>query len=161
MKVKNKGISLLEILVVITVFSILAILATIAILSTLRGSRKSEALVRVRENIDYSLAIMERNLRNAESVDCSTSTPSLINYRDERGVAASFSCITAAGSTYIASSSARLTSEEVEITACSFTCDDSTSPPSVEISVAARRTDAAVVEGAQVTASTKIFLRTY
>jgi type II secretory pathway pseudopilin PulG len=52
MRVNNKGISLLEILVVITVFSILAILATMAILLTLRGARKSEALIRVRSNID-------------------------------------------------------------------------------------------------------------
>lgn len=154
---KNKGISLLEILVVITVFSILAILATIAILSTLRGSRKSEALIRVRENVDYSLAVMERNIRNAESfVNCGSETKA-ISYLDENGRSSSFSC----GADYIASGSARLTSEEVEVFSCTFTCDDSTAPPSVEISVGARDASATGIEGAQVTANTKIFLRTY
>ena len=157
MRANNKGISLLEILVVITVFSILAILATMAIVLTLRGTRKSEALVRVRSNVDYSLAIMERNIRNAESfINCGSET-NVISYLDENGSLSSFSCET----DYIASGSARLTSEEVEIISCSFTCDDSTSPPSVEISVGARDASATGIEGAQMTTSTKIFLRTY
>lgn len=157
MATNNKGISLLEILVVITVFSILAILATIAILSTLRGTKKSEALVRVRENVDYSLAVIERNIRNAEFlINCGSET-NAISYLDENGSSGSFSC----GADYIASGSARLTSEEVEVVSCSFICDDSTSPPSVEISIGARDASATGIEGAQVTASTKIFLRTY
>lgn len=157
MKVNNKGISLLEILVVITVFSILAILATMAILLTLRGARKSEALIRVRSNVDYSLAVMERNIRNAESfINCGSETDA-ISYLDEDGSLSSFSC----EDDYIASGSARLTSEEVEIFSCSFTCDDSTSPPSVEMSIGARDANATGIEGAQMTTSTKIFLRTY
>ncbi len=157
MRANNKGISLLEILVVITVFSILAILATIAILLTLRGARKSEALIRVRSNVDYSLAVMERNIRNAESfIDCGLEENAIF-YLDENGSLSSFSCETE----YIASGSARLTSEEVEIVSCSFICDDSTSPPSVEISIGARDASATGIEGVQITASTKIFLRTY
>ena len=157
MTTKNKGISLLEILVVIAVFSILAILTTMAILSTLRGTRKSEALIRVRENVDYSLAIIERNIRNAESfINCGSET-NAISYLNENGISSSFSC----GTDYVASGSARLTSEEVEVVSCSFTCDDSTFPPSVEISIGARDASAMGIEGAQVTASTKIFLRTY
>jgi Tfp pilus assembly protein PilW len=157
MVAKNKGISLLEILVVITVFSILAILATMAILLTLRGTRKSEALVRVRSNVDYSLAIIERNIRNAESfINCGSET-NAISYLNENGISSSFTC----GADYIASGSARLTSEEVEVVSCSFICDDSTSPPSVEISIGARDASATGIEGVQMTTSTKIFLRTY
>jgi hypothetical protein len=100
---------------------------------------------------------MERNIRNAESfINCGSETDA-ISYLDEDGSLSSFSCET----DYIASGSARLTSEEVEIISCSFTCDDSTSPPSVEISIGARDANATGIEGAQMTTSTKIFLRTY
>ena len=64
-----QGFSLLEILVVIAVFSILAILTTQAVLLTLKGSKKSESLTKVRGSIDYSLAIIERSIRNAEYIE--------------------------------------------------------------------------------------------
>lgn len=161
----HKGLSLLEILVVITVFAILAILTTNAVFLTLRGARKSESIARVRENLDYSLAVIERNIRNAESiVECPNPDTSIISYLDEDGVSASFSCLIGSEAEgYIASGSGRLTSSEIDVTSCSFVCEEGTgnAPPVVTISFEAQDADAAGVEGAAVTISTKIYLRTY
>jgi prepilin-type N-terminal cleavage/methylation domain-containing protein len=157
----QKGVSLLEILVVMTIFSILAILATRGVLLTLRGSRKSDSLGRVRENVDFALSIMERELRNADDVTCTSSTA--LTYETKLGASATFTCESVGSGGYIASSSARLTNEEVDISSCSFTCSSSSSgvPPSVSISITGEDAALEAEEKAQVTSSTKIFLRTY
>lgn len=160
-----QGLSLLEMLVVIGLFSIITIMASRAILLTLRGSRKSDAIARVRENLDYSLAVIERNLRNAESiVECPNTNPNLISYIDQEGATVTFSCAQDSGIGYVASSSARLTSDEVNVSSCSFTCDPGSGtsvPPSVTIDLKATDVNTSGVEGAEVTVSTKIFLRSY
>jgi prepilin-type N-terminal cleavage/methylation domain-containing protein len=159
-----QGFSLLEILVVVTVFSILAILTTQAVLLTLRGSKKSESLTKVRGNIDYSLAVIERNIRNAESIEeCPNPDPSTISYLDENGVSTSFSCASDAEGGYIASASGRLTSSEVDVTSCSFVCEDvgGGTNPAVTISISAQDANLSAMEGGDITISTKIFLRTY
>lgn len=157
----QKGVSLLEILVVMTIFSVLAILATRGVLLTLRGSRKSDSLGRVRENMDYTLSVMERQLRNADDVACDTSTQ--ISYQPKDGSSATFSCEDVGSGGYVASSSARLTNEEVDVSACSFTCSagESGVPPSVSISLTGEDANTTGVEGSQVTTTTTIYLRTY
>ena len=160
---KEKGVSLLEILVVITIFTALALISARGIFLTLRGSRKSSALSTVRENLNFSMAIMERQLRNAESVICPL--PTQVSYEDKNGESADFSCedIGESSDGYVSSSSARLTSSEVDITSCAFVCGPGTAsvPPSVTISMTAQDAKATGVEGAEVTLNTKIFLRTY
>lgn len=161
---RTQGFSLLEILVVITVFSILAILTTQAVFLTLRGSKKSESLIKVRGNIDYSLAVIERNIRNAELIEeCPNSDQSIISYLDENGVSASFSCASDAEGGYIASASGRLTSSEVDVTSCSFVCEDAGggTNPAITISIDARDANLSAMEGGEISISTKIFLRTY
>lgn len=157
--------SLLEILVVVAVFSILGIIITRSVLLTLRGSRKSESQVKVRENVNYALGVVERQLRNADSItECPNADTSRIDYTDESGGTSSFSCIGVGGAgSYIASGSARLTSDEIQISSCSFTCTEGSSanPPSVDISINALDSEASGIENTQITASTKIFLRTY
>ena len=160
---KEKGVSLLELLVVITIFAALALISTRGIFLTLRGSRKSDALSMVRGNLDFSMAIMERQLRNAESVNCAL--PTQVLYEDKNGESTFFSCedIGGANDGNVSSNSARLTSSKVDVTDCEFICDPGTAkvPPSVSISITAQDAVATGVEGANVTLNTKIFLRTY
>lgn len=159
-----QGFSLFEILVVITVFSILAILTTQAVLLTLRGSKKSESLTKVRGNIDYSLAIIERNIRNADSIEgCPFSDSSIITYQDENGITTSFSCDNDTEGGYIASASGRLTSSEVDVISCSFTCEEGVGEtnPAITVSVSARDAVLSAMEGGEITISTQIFLRNY
>ena len=158
------GISLLEILVVIAVFAILAVLASSAILLTLRGARKSESLLGVRENIDFSIAVIERNLRNANRISpCPNPITTVIDYQDELGESAAFSCDLSASPGFIASVSARLTSDSVDVTACSFICVAGTggTPDSVDISITATDASSTGAESAVVTSNTKVFLRNY
>ena len=161
MKKTEKGVSLIELLVVIAIFSFIAILATRGIFLSLRGSKKSESVALVRENLDYSFAVMERNLRNAESATCASATR--VDYEDKFGNLVYFSCEDVGSDGYISSASARLTSYNVEITACQITCVAAISgvPPSVSIDIVGEDKNAQGVEGASVNLSTKVFLRTY
>ncbi len=160
---KNKykmGFTLVETLVVIVIFATIGILSTRAIMLSVQGSKKGSSSIVVRENLNYSLSVIERLLRNANQI--SSCTSSTITYLDERDVSASFSCVTSGSDIYIASGSARLTSGEVVITSCAITCDLTSVPPSVTIDVIARDVDtASTKEGAQISISSKILLRTY
>lgn len=165
MKKWRQGISLIEILVVVAIFAILGIIITRSIFLTLQGSKKSATLVNVRENVDHAMGIIERNLRNANSIsECPNSDPAVINYIDQNGKSSSFSCKDLdLSDSYIASGSARLTSNTIKLVGCSFTCVPGTSanPPSVIVNIEAQ--DAVVVgaQGGDVTTTTQIFLRNY
>jgi hypothetical protein len=159
------GVSFIEILVVVAIFAILGVLVGRITLITLRGSNRSDALVKVRENLDYSLAVMERQIRNAEAVSpCPNPDTTRIDFFDRDGLASSFSCQSIGPTGYVASGSARLTSNEIKITACSFTCTPAAGgnvQPSVMISLEGASANISGIEAANVTATTTIFLRTY
>lgn len=172
MKIKSeKGMSLLEILVVIAVFAILGILVTRSVILTLQGVKKTESLIRARENLDYSLGIIERQLRNASSIpQCPSINPLVINYLNQDGSPASFSCINPGGNdSSIASGSgtpvayANLTTNTINIVSCSFICTPSTNatPPVVNISLGVQDALATGIQGSIVTADTQISLRNY
>lgn len=160
----KKGVSLIEILIVVAIFAVLGILISRVIITTLRGSSRSENLVKVRDNLDYALSVMERQLRNAESVSpCPNPDTTRIDFRDSNGISTFFACTNVGASGYIASGSARLTNDQVAITACSLVCTPATGrvPPAIDISLEARGVNQTGIERAIVTAATKIFLRTY
>lgn len=162
-KVKHfnySGISIFEILVVLTIFAILAALATQTLVLTLRGAKKSSALGDVRENVGYTLSVIERQIHNATLIDpCPNPDTAVLSFLDTNGIDASFSCV----DTYIASSSARLTSEDIIVTSCSFECVAAVGNvlPSVTVSVRAQDAHTSGANAASVDISTKIFLRNY
>ena len=125
-----QGFSIIEMLVVIAVFSILAIVTTQTLSLSLRGSRKSDAQSRARQNVDYAISTMERLLRNSKSI--TGACGSQINYVDEYDKAGRFRCMCSGSDCYIASGSAnlRITSSEVTITNCSnvFSCPATPAP---------------------------------
>jgi prepilin-type N-terminal cleavage/methylation domain-containing protein len=162
---KEKGMSLLEVLVVVAIFAILGILVARSIILTLQGSQKSESLVRVRENLDYSLSIIERQIRSANSVTpCPNIDTNVINFIDQNGVASSFSCVNPGlADSYLASGSARLTNDNVGIVSCTFSCTNSGSsnPPLVTIDLTVKDASSSANQQTSVTASTQIYLRNY
>ena len=157
----NSGVSLIERLVVIAIVSVMAVLATRGIFLSLRGSRKSESIALVRENLYYSFAVIERNLRNAETASCSSATQ--VDYEDKLGNLTYFSCEDVGNDGFISSASARLTGDNIEITSCLIECVAAVSgvPPSVSISISGEDKNTQGIEGASVHLTTKIFLRTY
>jgi prepilin-type N-terminal cleavage/methylation domain-containing protein len=169
LKVKSLGgMTLLEVLVVITIFAILGILVTESVTLTLQGAKKSESIVRARENLDYSLSIIERQIRGASSIPvCSNSDTTEIDYLDPTGASGSFSC---GGNTqpdgpwaYIASGSAHLTADTVKVTSCTFHCypGANSNPPYVTIDLTVQDASASGIQSANVSASTQIYLRNY
>lgn len=162
----SRGVSLLEILVAVSVFAVLGILITRSVLLTLGGGKKTESLIRVRENVNYSIGVIERQLRNANSIiDCTNTDTSRISYTDQSGNVASFSCVDIGISDtvgYIASGSAKLSSDGVDFTNCSFLCAlGDGSPSSVTIVVEAKDANSSGIENSIVTTTSQVFLRNY
>lgn len=169
----RKGLSLIEVLVVMTIFAVLGVLVTQSIVLTLVGSRKSESIIHARENLDYALNIIERQIRNASYVygDSSYTIPcpnsgdtSSIYYKDQNNKESSFSCVyIGLDDSYVASGSARLTSGNVRVTNCSFTCTVGATgaPDLVTIELSLAEDSASGAQGAEVSASTQIRLRNY
>lgn len=167
MRKKTKaGVSLFEITIVVAIFATIAILTTRSTFLTLRGSRKSDSQIKVKENLEYSLSIIERQIRNADLISstCDGSSLSRVDYVDSAGTSTFFSCEDIGPTSgYIASDSARLTSSEITITSCSFVCalQEGGVPTDITISLTASDVLGAGVESTTVSTSTKILLRNY
>lgn len=161
-KTNIDGLSLIEILIVISIFAVIGLLSTRSISQTLRGARKSESQVKVRENLNFALAVVERQIRNAEDVNCTAST-TLLTYTALEGVQSTFSCFSSGTDKYLASGSGRLTSSEVTLTTCSIICTqvDINKPPTVKISLIAEDNTTSSVEKGSVTVVTEISPRNY
>jgi prepilin-type N-terminal cleavage/methylation domain-containing protein len=165
MKKRNlKGLSLIEILIVVTIFAILGVMISESLILTIQGTKKSESLVRVRENVNYSLSVIERNIRNASSiVDCTTNTDaSIIYYLDQTGSASSFSCVNSGNdNSYIASGSSRLTSDSIKIDSCVFTCSQpsSSNPPLVTVDLTVHDISSSGIQSSSVSTQYQIYLR--
>lgn len=161
----EKGLSLLEVLIVITIFAVIGILITRSIVLTLGGTKKGESIIKVRENLDYAMGVIERQIRNANSIPvCTNSSATTLNYIDQNGGAGSFSCMNIGGAdSFVASGSARLTNNSIQITNCSFTCTQGTgaNPPSVSVNLEAQESGNSGTQNSKVSTTTQIFLRTY
>ncbi len=158
----RQGFALIETLVVVLLFAVLSIIATQSLATTLRNVRKTDNNTKVRQSLDFAVSVIERQVRNANSIT-SCANPQALLYSDAIGQATSFSCFPNATNGYIASGSARLTSDQIIVTSCSFTCSaaTNTTPPSVDINLTARDAGVINAESAAVTVTTKVFLRTY
>ena len=159
----NKGFSLIEMLVVVAVFSVIAVIATQSLTTSLRGTRKSESLGHVRENVEYAMNVIERSLRGAKELDCPSSSGSKLEYFTSSGASAYFEC----SAEHIASNSAAavITSNDIRVINCGtvFMCVSSIGgvPGYVNISVTAQESDIQGAESAEYTSSTRILLRNY
>ncbi len=161
----KKGYTLIEILVVVVVFAVISLIATQTVILILRGTKKAESVSKVRQNLDYAMGSMERQLRSARSITsaCNNSASSQINFIDQSGNVNSFSCVgtnQTGSASSVASSSADLTSSDITISSCSFVCAPATSnsPPSVTLSVTGSDITR---QGASVTVTTQVTLRSY
>lgn len=162
-----KAFSLIEILVVVSIFAVIGILTTTVLSTTLRTSKKSDSLVRVRESLNYSLASLERQIRNSEKITspCTGAPLTTISYVSIEGISTQFECKTPGALGYIASGSAslRLTPTDISITACSFSCSqvDANNPPVVRLSISAEDATSVGINKASVTSDTEIVVRNY
>lgn len=166
-----KGFSLIETLVVLGLFAVVGVVTTASLFTVLRSARKTDAIGRVKSNLDYAVSIMERQIRNANSISTSGGcfapipTPNEIDFTDSDNNPNKFSC-QGLPTGFVASGSAniRVTSAQVNITNCSITCFAGASgsvPPYVNFTLTGVDAGTSGVEGATATVSNKVYLRTY
>lgn len=162
-KKQNRGMSLIEILIVVSVFAILGILTSRSVLTTLRGARKSDSQIKVKENVNYAFSVMERQLRSAYEIDCPNTDTTTIDFISLEGITTSFSCVSTPGDSYIASGSARLTSTDISVDSCSIVCEKESenSPAKVSVSVVATDSISQGPDEGSVSVETEIVGRNY
>jgi len=76
---KNRGFTLIEMLVAVGVFAIAAVVSLGALLNIADMERKSEALRAVNDNINFSLEMMMREIRAGRAYNLSSGVFSFIN----------------------------------------------------------------------------------
>ena len=175
----NEGFSLIEMLVVLVVFSILIILATQAVFLTLRSAKKAENLVKVRQNLDNAMGVIERGLRSASEIDCTEGNPAnsdrSVQFNDTEGNTLTYVCDP--GKNIIIEylndpdggkiRQGNLTSDEISVDCSSrpvFDCEPnefSAAPPKVTIDLEARSKGSSGAESATVSTHTQVYLRLY
>lgn len=128
---RQKGFTIIEIIVAVGILGIIAALGTNMFLTIMRGSTKSKNLTTVKQNGEYALSVMERMIRNSSDVitnsdgDICESGMTKIKIINSNKEETEFSFMDLGGSSYIASNSSRITSDQVLVTNGVFDCDDS------------------------------------
>src|SRR6266404_3077009 len=112
----NEGFSLIELLVVVIVFAIIGVVASETIILTLRGTSKADATTKVRNNLDFAVGAMERQIRGAQKIDssttCNNTAQNSLAIVDQDDNKVTFSCVGENVNhlpSYVASASAALT----------------------------------------------------
>ncbi|EKE05831.1 MAG: hypothetical protein ACD_19C00176G0053 [uncultured bacterium] len=164
----KKGFSLIEMMITISIFAVIGVLVTSSMALTLRSSKKSDSLVRVRESLNYSLSSLERQIRNSEKITSTCAitgtTSTSISYISIEGITTQFECKTPGALGYIASGSAslRLTPSDISITSCSFTCTQAVNSPAIiKVNVTAEDNTSTSTEKGSVSTTMEIITRNY
>ncbi|QQS39544.1 prepilin-type N-terminal cleavage/methylation domain-containing protein [Candidatus Woesebacteria bacterium] len=142
---KIKGFSLVELLIVVTIFAILSVVGTQIVTVSLRSTTKSEEMSTVREDVDFVLNVINRQLRNAKSIDCTASNPIQLSYTNADGNPATIACVNSTNGeirldgTRINSANTLINCNFPTVPAI-FICTPSigTNPPAVQVALTAR-----------------------
>ena len=184
MKIMKRGYSVVEILVVVGIFAVMAVIATQSVSLSLKSSKKSDSTMLVRNELDYTAGSIERNFQFASAIivpgctdqggDATLSATPSAGFRDMKGYRGDVACLDIATGFYIlnndkriASSSGetisykqRLTSPNIDISNCSFSCTKQGEQIYLEFTVGAIGKNATLEENTNpITISKKILVR--
>lgn len=157
------GFTLIELLVVVAVFMILAVLVTNSLFSILKSNTKANIMKEIRQSGAYALDIMDKTISGGviDNNDCNGYSSSLKVKNPVSGATVTFEC--KGNPAYIASGSARLTSELVAVENCSgaFRCEkiDSNKKVTINFTLRQRGSSTKPEETARQTFTKTIFLR--
>lgn len=117
---KKSGFTLIEIIVIVGILGFIAVIGSNMFFSILKGSTKTRVLAEVKQNGSYAINVMERLIRNAKSLENWDGGGEWIEIRDPDDYPTIFSCEDSDGDGFydIASNSASLTSDKVEVVDC-------------------------------------------
>src|SRR4030042_3219587 len=159
------GYSIIEILIVIGIFAVFSKVVTQSVILSLRGTKKSGSVVNVKEDLEYAASTIERVLQNAKEItnpNPCTGTQAYIDFISRDGVQTNFKYETGSDSritqTY-GGNTYRLTSNRVDITACTFNCTVESGNKIIIFSVTGNTRGITGVEGATHSTSRRIFLQ--
>lgn len=128
---KQKGFTLVELLVVVGIMAIVGTMTANLFLSNLRTAAKTKALTEVKQNGDYALEVMRRMIRNAREIksSCPGSGTSLMILNPDENTT-TFDC---SGAQIASNTATFLTSGKLEVKSgsCSFVCEKPLSKPAV------------------------------
>ena len=159
----DAGFSLLEVLVVISLVAVIAVTATQLLFTSLSGSGKASSLAVVKQNGDHAIGVIERNIRNAASVDCGVGDS--ITITDSDGVVIVYT-ITTDQITQTAATDLYLTSDRLvaENLTCSILSGTTGEPEIVSVSFLLRFGQPGVNKASEVASQvfeSRVSLRNY
>jgi prepilin-type N-terminal cleavage/methylation domain-containing protein len=156
---KNKGFTLVEMLVVISLFAGLAVLVGTMVGSSMKATKKSESAVKVRAELENAAAVVERSLRGAKkgTVNCNNN---IVNFTDQDDISVSFSC--SGNPLSIQKNGVNLISiSNIELTNCNFDCSRLSTSGVVILNLSGTSKNSVGVESDIATVSARIVLRNY
>lgn len=101
MEMKNRGFTLIEMLVAVVITAVLMTVAGSSFFSMLRGATKTELIKEVKQNGDYAISIMDIKIRNARDVTSSCTlvgvTGNTLTITNPDNSQSTFACVTNSG----------------------------------------------------------------
>lgn len=152
---KEKGFTLIEMLVVIALFAGLAVLVGSMVGSSMKGTKKSESVMKVRAELENAVSILERSLREAKKDSVICNGNSTVSFTDQNGFNVTLSCLP------LSKNSVELiNSSNINLTACNFDCTN-LSKGVVVITLTGSSASSSGVEADIATVSARVVLRNY
>jgi len=129
----NHGFSLIETLVAISIFAIISTITVGIFLYIMKGANKAKQVTRLKQNGALILERIERAIRDARQIDCTISDSSQLYVADQDGEPKVIRCGYDAteSKAILEIDGIRLSDQDIEVTSCIFSCDDSTQPTTV------------------------------
>ncbi|KKR50330.1 MAG: Conserved hypothetical secreted protein [Microgenomates group bacterium GW2011_GWC1_41_8] len=128
----QKGLTLIEALIAVAIFAIFALLVNSIFFNILRGTLKQESLKDVKQSGSVAMEIMEKTIREAESVTCNASS-SITTINPDGTSTTTFQISTDAITGTTGTNVNKLTGEKVRVNSLAFTCDNTGVYPVVTI----------------------------
>lgn len=120
----QKAFTLIELVVVMGLIAMLGTITTVMLVATLQSAKKAASVGLVKNEGTYVVNVMTQMLKFSTDVTVCGTNSVTFQPRADGSNAAVFSCVDdGGGKSHIASNSASLTSDKVEMTTCAISCD--------------------------------------
>lgn len=137
----TNGFTLIELLVVIGVFATVGVIVILILFSTFRASRKSDALIELKQNGNAAISQISKSVRYSKSLDSPSqcyptviaSSIKLTSVQDNAQT--TYACVGGSSPTIASNDASLINVNSISVSACSFTCSQSSpnDPPVITL----------------------------